>query len=105
MSNKKKKRKRKYRLVWPWKNPAYQASKANQKPKKRKKRRKLRWQFYLAIPLIMIIAVMIYLPFAITNSRLKNIGYDKEAIKAIKEYKLQDTIIETSIIQFIFLIH
>ncbi len=98
MSNHKKTRKKrrfKYRLVWPWNNPRYQAQKAQQ-PKKRRRKRKLKWQFYLVIPVLFAIFLAFYIPRAVTDSRLKNLGYDKETIKAIREYKLQDTLIENN---------
>ncbi len=96
---KKKKRRRKYKLVWPSNNPAYQkkmAEKNAQQPKKKKKRKhyRLTWKAYAAIGIAVFIAFLIWLPQQINTSRLRNIGYDDETIKIIKEEKLTSTIID-----------
>lgn len=98
-----KRRKRKYKLVWPWNSIAAQqrrakrAAQKRQQPqpvKRRRPKRKLRKEFIYAIAGVVAILLLIFVPKIKTNKALKELGYDKEQIAEIKEQKLTKTILE-----------
>lgn len=99
---KKKKKRRKYRLVLPWNNPALKKAETSSENKTAggKKRRKklklknLRKEVWFALAGIAAVLALILIPRSIQTNKLKKLGYDKEAIAAIREMKLAKTLID-----------
>ena len=117
--NKKRKKRRKYRLVLPWNNPSAKTASAAQQgqPKKRKKRklrfdpRKIRFdsakfkaglrklkhlrkEVWFALAGVIALACILIIPRSVETNKLKKLGYDKETITAIREQKLAKTLID-----------
>lgn len=118
-SNKKRRKKRKYRLVLPWKeNAANNAAAIQPGVKKKKKKRRLRFdprkirfkkpnfekilwalkhlrkEVWFAIAGVVALICLITIPRAVETNKLKKLGYDKETIAAIREQKLAKTLLD-----------
>lgn len=84
----------------PWNNTSAAANRQpSSVPKKRKKKRKLklrnvRKEVWFALAGVLAIIAVILIPRMIQTSKLKKLGYDKEAIAAIREKKLAKTLID-----------
>ena len=87
---KKKRRRRRYRIVWPWQQPKTQDT---QNPK-RKRRLKIRKEILYGLVGIVAILLLIFLPRAFENNKLRSLGYTKDEIKAIREQQLTRTLIK-----------
>lgn len=65
------------------------------KKKKRVVRRRLKKEaVFILAALVLFIYICFNIPGMLTNNKLAKLGYDKEAVAAIKEYKLTDTLLE-----------
>lgn len=82
MTVKKKKKHRRYKLVWP---------KSEHKGPHRHIRKSVLIGF---IVIVLGIAALITVPKIVDDSKLKGLGYDKTEIKAIRSLKLKDTILD-----------
>ncbi|MBP3891523.1 MAG: M15 family metallopeptidase [Solobacterium sp.] len=79
------KRRKRYKLVWPWKNS-----------KLRLKRRKLKIRkevLYLLVALFALF-LLFFIPRHLQTSRLKKLGYKKDEIAAIRKENLANELIE-----------
>ncbi len=83
----KKRRRRRYKLVWPY---------GKKTKSKRKVKRKLRKEVYYALAGLIAILCIIFIPILKTNNKLKKLGYKKEEIAMIKELKLKKPILENN---------
>lgn len=86
----KKKRRRRYRLVWPFKKTKYQVRKMR---RLRIRKKAIPYIIGIAVSIIFIFLV-IFIPKYQTQKKLKELGYSKASITAIKEQNLSKTIIE-----------
>ena len=79
------------------KKPVKKTTQNQSAPKKRvvKKRRHIRKSVFLVLAVIITaIIIAFFVPRFTSNTKLENLGYNEEEIKAIRKYKLTDTIIE-----------
>ena len=88
MTTKKKKRRR-YKLVWPWNNPALKKQQSSS-PKRRIRKSVL----IIAIAVVVGIVALCTVPGMIDTSKLKGLGYTSSQIKAIRQQHLTSTILE-----------
>ena len=88
---KKKRKRRRYRIVWPWQQPKNQSSETT--PKK-KRRLKLRKEIIYGIIGVIALLLLIFLPRAFENNKLRSLGYTKDEIQAIREQQLARTLIK-----------
>lgn len=92
VKKKKRRKRRKYKLVLPWKQNNAQTGK---KTVRRKKRRlKLKKEVWLALAGVVAVLLLILVPRAVDNSKLKKLGYKKDEIAAIREQKLTRTLLD-----------
>lgn len=75
-----KRRRRRYRLVWPWRKRPH---------KKGTARRRLRPQVLLSLVVIAVLCVLAMVPRMLETNALRKLGYAKATLKAIRENKLQ----------------
>ncbi len=94
----KKKKRRRYRLVIPGQNstPARKNSAVRKAPARKKKRvhRHLRKEIWFVLAGIAAVLLLIYVPRIRQSNALKKLGYSKEAIAEIRKDKLADTLLE-----------
>ncbi len=104
-SNKKRKKRRKYRLVLPWNNPSVKNGNSRQPNRKQKPFRvyfkqafkqikRLRKEVWYVLAAVIVLLGILIIPRSIETSKLKKLGYDKETIAAIREQKLAKTLID-----------
>lgn len=112
---KKRKKRKKYRLVLPWNNPNVKSNAGTKSAGKKKKRKKLKFRFdprkfefrsfliglkrvrkevWFVLAGVIALICLITIPRSVETSKLKKLGYDKEAIAAIREQKLAKTLID-----------
>ena len=92
VKRRKKRKLKRYRIVWPWK----QTTKTQ--PKRKKRRRKLRFkkEVYFVLAGIVAILCLIFVPRQIESNNLKKLGYKKDEITAIREQNLANTSLASS---------
>ena len=95
-------------MVLPWNNPANSSGTAKQAVKRKKRRLKFRFdaqktlrtlkrvrkEVWYVLAGILVLALLLIVPRSIETSKLKKLGYDKEAIASIREMKLAKTLID-----------
>ena len=99
---KKKQKRRRYRLNVDYIKQSFVnliSPSSNTNGTKKKKRRRLRLrnvrrEVWFVLAGIIAIAALLIIPRSIETNKLKTLGYDKEAIAAIREQKLAKTLIE-----------
>ena len=89
---KKRRKRRKYKLVLPWKQNTAQTG--NKTVRRKRRRLKLKKEVWYAIAGVAAVLLLILVPRAMDNSKLKKLGYKKDEIAAIREQKLTRTLLE-----------
>lgn len=98
-TKKHKKKRRKYRLVLPWNNPAYQQQNTSKTKKKRRKHSRfrltnLRKEVWFVLAGVVALLALLLIPGMIEKNKLRKLGYDKETITAIRKQKLAKVLLE-----------
>lgn len=96
VKRRKRRKLKRYRIVWPWKQQSNK-TKTNQ-PKRKKRRRKLRFkkEVYFVLAGIVAILCLIFVPRQIESNNLKKLGYKKDEITAIREQNLANTLLKNN---------
>ena len=100
--NRTKKKKKKLRLKQPWKKLFAKLSSSaggsrsgtRRRKKKKFKLSKIRKEVWFALAGIVALILLFTIPRMIETNKLKKLGYDKEAIAAIRELKLQKKLLD-----------
>jgi len=96
--NKKKKKKRKLKLKLPFTSLSSAQSSGDTSAKRKKKKKfklsRIRKEVWFVLAGVIALILLITIPRAIETNKLKKLGYDKEAIAAIREMKLQKKLLD-----------
>jgi LAS superfamily LD-carboxypeptidase LdcB len=95
MPRKKKRKRRRWRLTLPSRNPEYLKTHPEAARKKKHRRRyRLTWKAWVLIGSVCALALALIVPIVADDSKLKGLGYSSAAIKAIRKDKLTKTILD-----------
>lgn len=83
-----KRRRRRYKLVWPWKKQTRQTT------TRKRSRLRLRKEVIYAIVAVIAVLLLFLIPRVLQTNRLKKLGYKKDEIAAIRKEGLTTTLID-----------
>ena len=93
VKRRKKRKLKRYRIVWPWANSTNNAK----KPKKRRRNKyRLKKEVYFALAGVILILGLIFVPRAVQSNNLKKLGYKKDEITEIRKQKLANTLLKNN---------
>ena len=93
VKRRKKRKLKRYRIVWPWANNTNNAK----KPKKRRRNKfRLKKEVYFALAGVILILGLIFVPRAVQSNNLKKLGYKKDEITEIRKQKLANTLLKNN---------
>ena len=93
VKRRKKRKFKRYRIVWPWANNTNNAK----KPKKRRRKKfRLKKEVYFALAGVILILGLIFVPRAVQSNNLKKLGYKKDEITEIRKQKLANTLLKNN---------
>ena len=93
VKRRKKRKLKRYRIVWPWANNTNNAK----KPKKRRRNKfRLKKEVYFALAGVILILGLIFVPRAVQSNNLKKLGYKKDEISEIRKQKLANTLLKNN---------